>query len=157
MEPKYFPLDESENNRYIKLIKLVFGFTCAAIAIFWMIFNVSSQEVNKTSWVTILFLAGFGVYQILSGLGRTKKFIEIGSDSIILKTNPISPAVNIKSPELKKIELYPLNVIFYLKSEKKIYLRFGTTFYATNEQIKDCIIDFAELKNVPFEIVKENL
>ena len=44
-----------------------------------------------------------------------------------------------------------------LKSQKRILLRFGTTNNETNEKIVDAIIDFAELNNIPFEIIEEKL
>ena len=112
METKYFSLGQGENSRLVKFFRLLFGAVCIAISIFWMIFNIRSLKADGTLWITIIFLSGFGFYQIWAGLGRTTIFIEISKNFIRLKKNPILPSVKISSGEIKKIELFPLNLIF---------------------------------------------
>lgn len=68
----------------------------------------------------------------------------------------LSP-VEMPAMEIEKIELFPLNVIFFLKTKKKILLRFGTTYHETNEKIKDEILRFAGLNKITLEIVQEEL
>ena len=127
MEKKYFSLGPSENNRLIKIIQIVFGVVCFAIAAFWLFFNIRSLKADRTLWITITFLTGFGFYQIWSGIGMAARFIEISSDNIRLKKTILLPAVTIDGGEIQKIELYPFNLIFFLKSGKKMLLRFGAT------------------------------
>jgi len=39
--------------------------------------------------------------------------------------------------DIQKIEIYPFNLIFFLKSKKKrLILRFSTTYQETNEKVK---------------------
>jgi hypothetical protein len=137
MEIKYFPLGSSDDNRLVKIIQIIFGVVCFAVAIFWMIFNIKSLKTDGTLWITIIFLLGFGFYQIWSGMGRAIRFIEIKADKIRLKRNIVLPAVELPAGEIEKIELFPFNLIFFLKSKKRIFLRFGTTYQETNEKIKD--------------------
>ena len=157
MEIKYFSLDTSENNRLVKIIRIVFGVVCFAVAIFWLIFNIKSLKSDGMLWITIIFLSGFGLYQIWSGLGRATRFIEIGTDYIRLKKNPIFSPLEMAAGEIEKIELFPLNLIFFLISKKRILLRFGTTYYETNEMVKDEILGFAESNKIPLEIIQEEL
>lgn len=157
MEIKYFSLGTSETNRLVKVIQIVFGLVCFVVAFFWLIFNIRSLKADGTLWITIIFLSGFGFYQIWAGLGRTIRFIEIGSDFIRLKKNPILSPLKMNSGEIERIELFPLNVFFYIKSKKRILLRFGTMYHETNEKIKDEILRFAESNNIPLEIMKEEL
>ncbi|HNW57138.1 MAG TPA: hypothetical protein PKM69_05155, partial [Bacteroidales bacterium] len=86
-----------------------------------------------------------------------KKYIEIGPDSITLRNNPFTSPVEMSATDLEKIDLHPMNVIFFIKTKKKVLLRFGSTFYETNEKIKDKIIDFAEQNNIPLEVIEEKL
>src|SRR5450759_1922819 len=137
MEIKYFSLGTSENNRLVKIIRIIFGVVCLAVAIFWLIFNIRSLKADGTLWITIIFLSGFSFYQIWAGLGRAARFIEIGPGYIRLKKNPILQSVEMLAGEIEKIEFFPLNVIFFLKTEKRILLRFGTTYYEKNEKVKD--------------------
>lgn len=157
MGKKYFSLGSVENNRLIKIIQIIFGIVCFTVAIFWLIFNIRSLKADGTLWITIIFLSGFGFYQVWAGLGQATRFIEISSDKIRLKKNIMLPAVEILPGEIQKIEVYPFNLIFYLKTKKRIFLRFGTTYHETNEKIKDEILSFAELNSIKTEIMEEKL
>lgn len=157
MEIKYFSLGTSENNSLVKIIRIAFGVVCLAVALFWLIFNIKSLKADVTLWVTIIFLAGFSFYQIWSGLGRATTYIEIGTDNLRIKKNPILPHVEMSAGEIEKIEFFPLNIIFFLKTKKRILLRFGTTYYETNEKVKDEILGFAESNRIPLEIIHEEL
>jgi hypothetical protein len=157
MENRIFSLGTSENNKIVKILRILFGAVCFGVAVFWLIFNIRSLKNAGALWVTIIFLAGFGFYQIWSGLGRATLFIEIGTDYIRLKKNAILPPVEMNAQEIEKIELFPLNLIFFLKTKKRILLRFGTTYYETNEKVKDELLKFVEVNNIPLEIIEEKI
>lgn len=157
MDKKYFLLGTSEPNKLIRIFQIILGVACISIAIFWSFFNLKAIAADRTLWITIVFLSGFGAYQIWSGIGRTTRFINIGDNFIILKKNSIIPPVNVAGKEIEKVELFPLSVIFFLKSKQKILLRFGTTFYEINEKIKDELLNFAGRNNIPVEIIEEKL
>jgi hypothetical protein len=157
MEVKHFYLGAGENSRLTKIFRILFGVVCVVVAIFWLIFNINSVKSDGMLWITIVFLAGFGFYQIWSGLGLATRFIEIASTNILLKKNSVLPTELIEVSDLERVEIFPLNVIFYLKSSKKILLRFGTTYHEVNEKIQDEIIRFSELNNIPFEVIEEEL
>ncbi|HUX55890.1 MAG TPA: hypothetical protein VMV77_02875 [Bacteroidales bacterium] len=157
MVKKYFFLGASENTRLVKVIQILFGLVCIAVAIFWLIFNFKILKTDVTLWVTIIFLSGFGLYEIWAGLGRATRFIEIGSDQIRLKKNSVLPSVEMYAGEIEKIELLTLNVVFYLTANKRILLRFGTTYHETNEKVVDEIISFTERNSIPLEVIEEKL
>ena len=157
MEKKYFALSSSDNNKIVKIIQVVFGFVCLAVAGFWLFFNLRAMRSDKTLWITIVFLSGFGFYQIWTGLGKAIRFIEIGMEKISIKKTILLPPVILLPENIEKIEIYPLNLIFFLHSNKKMFLRFGTTYQDLNEQIKDEIILFAEKNSISAEFVEEKL
>jgi hypothetical protein len=157
MEIKHFDLGTSENNLFIRIIKLIFGAACIGIGIFWFIFNTKSMKSDVTLWITIIFLFGFGFYQIWSGIGRATKFIEIGKAGIRIKKNVFLASVSLQADGIERIEIFPLSVIFHLKTRKKNLLRFGTTYHDVNEKILDEIIDFAGSNNIPFEVIEDKL
>ena len=157
MDRKYFPLSSVENNRVVKIVQVAFGIVCVAVAAFWLIFNIRSLKADGTLWITIIFLSGFGFYQVWAGLGRAVRFIEINSDNIRLKKTIIFPVVVIPVSEIQKIEVFPFNFIFFLKTGKKIVLRFSSTFHETNKKVKDEILSFAEINSINIEIVEEKL
>lgn len=157
MDKKYFLLGTAEDSRIIKIIRIIFGFVCLIIAAFWIYFNITALKTDSTLWITIIFLGLFGFYQTWAGLGRTVRFIEIGSESIMLKKNVVLPALEIKISDIEKIDIYPLNIIFHIKSKKRVILRFGTTFHDQNEIILDEIIELAELKHITLEVIEEKI
>lgn len=157
MKTKYFALSSVENNKLVKIIQVLFGIFCFAIAIFWLIFNIRSLKADGTLWITIIFLSGFGFYQVWAGLGKAIRFIEISSDRIILKKNVLLPAIELAATDIQKIEIFSFNLVFFSKTKKKMMLRFNATYYETNEKIKDEILSFAELNSVNIEFVEEKL
>jgi uncharacterized RDD family membrane protein YckC len=157
MGKKYFALSSVENNKVVKIIQVVFGLVCLVIAIFWLIFNIRAMKADGTLWITIIFLSGFGLYQVWAGLGKAIRFIEIDSDKIRLKKTVLLPVVELAAEDIQKIEIFPFNLIIYLKAKKRIILRFGTTFYETSEKVKDEILRFAELNAINAEFVEEKI
>jgi hypothetical protein len=157
MEKKYFSLSTVENNKVVKIIQVVFGIVCLAVAIFWLLFNLRSLKADRTLWITIIFLSGFGLYMIWSGLGRADRFIEISSDKIRLKKTIMFPPIELPIEDIFKIEIFPFNLIFFLKNGKKIILRFSSSYHETSEKVKDEILNFAELNNVKTEITEEKI
>jgi hypothetical protein len=157
MEKKYYSLSTSENNSFVRIIRIIFGMVCVAVAVFWIIYNIRLLKSDGMLWITIIFLTGFGFYQILSGLGQATRFIEIDNSSIRLKKYPVLPVVMMTAQEIEKIELFPLSIAFFLKSKRRILLRFGTTYYETNEKVKDEILSFAEVNNIFLEIIEDKI
>jgi hypothetical protein len=157
MEKKYFSLGPVENNLIIKLIRILFGIICIVVAIFWLNYNFRALKTDWTLWITIIFLTAFGFYQIWTGLGRATRFIEIDKNTIRLKKFAVLPPVMIPAPEVDHIEIFPLNVVFFLRSGKRVMLRFGTTYYEQNEIILDEIIAFADSNNITFEVISEKI
>jgi hypothetical protein len=157
MDIKYFSLGLPAPNKFEKLIRIIFGLVCIAIALFWLNFNIKAVKADRSLWITVVFLLGFGFYQIWSGLGRAIKYIEIGSQLIRIKRNPFFRVVEIEAHEIEKIEIFPFNLIFYLKSTKKTMLRFGASFQDTNEKIKEEILMFGESNNIAVEFIEEKL
>lgn len=157
MEKKYFSLGNVDKNRLVKFIRILFGVVCFAVAIFWLIFNIHSVDITGTNWITILFLAGFGFYQVWAGIGKADRFIEIGQENIILKKDIFLKPKHIEAGETEKIYFFPLKIVFLLKSGKKILLRLGTMYYESNEGIIDELGRYAEANRIPMEIVQEEI
>jgi hypothetical protein len=157
METKHFSLGPSETNIIFKIIRILFGLVCIVIAICWIIFNIRAVSADRTLWITVLFLSGFGLYQVWAGLGRTVTYIQIEKDRIMLKKNSFLPVREMKSTEIKKIEVFPLNLIFYFHKGSKTVLRFGTTYTDNIDPVKTGMEEFASLNNIDLERVAEEI
>jgi hypothetical protein len=157
MEMNHFPLGNSEDTRLVKIFRIILGVACIGIAVFWLNFNIETLQSDWTLWLTILFLTSFGLYQILSGLGRATRYISISSEKIILKKNAILSPVRLLPGEIEKIDIFPLSIVFYDKNSKKMILRLGTINVETNEKIVDEIIGFAETNSISYKIKEEEI
>jgi hypothetical protein len=157
MNSYYFSLGPSESSPAIKIIRIIFGLLCISIGLYWLVFNIRSVSADHILWITVLFLTGFGIYQIWAGSGRAKRFIEIGSEKIILRKNSLLPRKEMTAAEIKKIEVFPLNLIFYFHNGGRTILRFGTTYTDIIDPVKESVEQFASAHNIILEVMMEDI
>jgi hypothetical protein len=157
METNYYSLELNKSNRITRIFQLVFGITCAVVAVIWAILNINMLKSNGSLWITIVLLLGFAYYQINSGLGRAEKFIELSQSSIKLKNNSLFPVRVLNAPDIQKIEAFPLNLVFFLRSGKRLILRFGTTYTDIIEPVRKSLQTFCTGNNIMLEFKTEEL
>jgi hypothetical protein len=155
MEKEFFSLEIRDDNRLTKIFRIIFGLICIAIAVFWAIYNFITIKEDGTLWITVAFLISFGAFQIYAGFGFASKFIELNNNRIRLKKNSLLKSIDLPADQFDKIELYPLKVMFFLKSGKKYLLRFGLSYPEKIELIKDGIISFASRNSINLESISE--
>ena len=157
MEKKYFLLEPKEDSRIVRIFQIVFGIFCILIALFWLVYNIRSGKSDSSLWITLIFLIGFGAYQLLAGFGKTNKYIEVGREKIVMKQNSFLPMIQLKAADIKKIDLFPLNINFLLINKKKINLMFGMTYTDLINPVKEAIIEFAEINKILLEEKREEI
>jgi hypothetical protein len=157
MEIKQFWLGNQAENKLLRILRIILGLICIVISIYWISFSLKNPIHSNSIWITILFLSGFGFYQIWSGAGKAARFIITGPDVVILKKNSLLPPRDISPVNIEKITFLPLSIEFIMKSKEKILIRFGTINYETNENIVDELISFAEFNNIRYEIKEEEI
>lgn len=155
MEIRYISLEIRESNKLIRIFQVTLGIMCVLIAGFWVVFNIRSVKTDSTLWLTVAFLCGFGLFQILSGFGYASKFIELSDNVIRLKKNSLLPQQLISYEQIEKVEIYPLKFHILLKSSKKILVRLGITDPEKIELVKDEIILFASRNSLNLEFMNE--
>jgi len=151
METGFFSLDLSSGNRFTRLFQIVFGVICLAVAIIWLFLNINEIRAIGSFWITLLFLAGFGVFQIRSGMGLASRFIEIGNGKIRLRKNSFMPSRELLAEDIEKIEFFPLTLIFFMKKSKAVILRFGTTYTDIIDPVRRKTEEFASLNGIEVE------
>jgi hypothetical protein len=157
METQYFSLELHRSNKLTKIFQLVFGIICAGVAVIWLILNLSTMKMTLGLAITVLFLLGFAYYQMVSGLGHAEKFIEVGGDKIRMKKNSIFPVEEVRADEVENVVIFPINIVFMLRSKKKIMLRFGTTYTDIINPAKDAIENFCQRNSLSYEERNEDL
>jgi len=157
MEKKIFTLEHRDNSRITRIFQFTLGVICIIIAIFWLVFNLKSLKADNTLWITIVFLTGFGAYEILAGLGKTAKFVDISDEKIILKQNSVLPGIELKASDMEKIEILPLSIKFTMKNHNRHILRFGLSYTEIIIPAKDTITEFAGMNKIPVEMKDEEI
>jgi len=155
MEKKLFYLEQHESTKFTNAFHVVLGILCIVIALYWLIFNFSMVKAGGSLWITLVFLVLFGIYQILAGTGKTKKYISTEPEKIVLKQNSVLPPVELKPSDIEKIELFPLSIYFRMKGRSSIRFRFGLSSPEIIEPVKTEIEEFAGLGNIPMETKDE--
>jgi hypothetical protein len=157
MEKKLFFLEQRESTKITKIFQIILGVLCIVIAVYWIVFNIQAIKSDNKLWITIAFLVLFGIYQLLAGTGKTKKYISTEPEKIILKQNSVLPSAELKPADIEKIEIFPLSVSFRMKNRGSIRFRFGLSCPEIIEPVKNEIVGFAELNNIPLEMKDEEL
>jgi hypothetical protein len=157
MEKQHFPLEAKENSKFTRIFQAIFGILCIAIGLYWAIFHISSLKDDPTLWITIVFLLGFGAYQIAAGFGKIKKFIDLDADRITLKQSSFLPESELKARDIEKIDIYPLSICFLMKNKKKKILRFGMNYTEIIIPVKETLVQFAEYNGIATEEKKEDI
>ena len=152
MTTNYFQLSNSDKNRFVNIMKLFFGIACILIGIYWVFYEVNTSVNGGSAWITILFLLGFGFYEIWSGLGKAERYIEIGKTFVRLKKTIFLPVRYFEATEICSIEIFSFKISFFLKKGTKVTLRVGTTYIEVNEKIVDALVLFAEQNSINLEL-----
>ncbi|HLN21906.1 MAG TPA: hypothetical protein VK213_12510 [Bacteroidales bacterium] len=157
MEKKSFPLGTVEDNRTVRILRILFGVACLATAAYWIIYSITQSRYDWSLLVSILFLIAFGGYQVWAGLGKAFRYIEINPTSITLRKSSLRKPEIMNATEISGIEILPLSIIFRKGEGEKTILRLGQVHYETNENIIDMLISFAERNNISYEIKADEL
>ncbi|MDR2887834.1 MAG: hypothetical protein LBV26_07550 [Bacteroidales bacterium] len=157
MDTNRFQLGNSDTSRFVNILKVFFGGACIAVGIYLAVCGAGDLGNTGSAWITVMFMLGFGFYEIWSGLGKAERYIEIGCTFVRLKKNIFLPAAHIEVSEIDRICIFPLKVSFYLKKGTKVVLRFGTTYIETNEKIIDAIARLAEHYSICLECRDEEI
>ncbi|HBE41793.1 MAG TPA: hypothetical protein DDW27_11430 [Bacteroidales bacterium] len=157
MKENYLSLDPHDQQGIMKILQVIFGIICIAVTLYYIITGIRSDQSRLTVWIGILFLLIFGIYLILSGLGKTKKYFRTRQNSISFKQHSVLPAVSLLASNIERIEIYPLSIKFFIKGRNKFIFRFGISYPEIIDPVKQEVIGFAGSKNIEIEIMDEEI
>jgi len=156
MDKKRYSLETKETNKFVRYAQIVFGVICLITAGWWAVYLTSSDN-GGDYWIATLFMLGFGLFQIYSGLGYAARYVEISDNQIIIKQTSIGTPDLLLVSDIFGIEILPLSVNFTLRSGKKKTLRFGIAYTDYIDDIKDAVVLLAESKNISIEEKSEKI
>ena len=157
MENVSFSLDAYEAPRVIKWLQIAFGIVCILTAT-GSLFLVSGPVKSGSSfWISFIFLFCFGLYQINSGTGRGRKYLEIKDNVLVIKKTSFLPPKTIADTEIDMISVMPLSIVIKLKNRRKFTFRLGTAYTDIINPVRKAIIEFSKERKLAFETVKEEI
>ncbi len=157
MERKKIDLDPDSKTKFVKLLQIIFGIFCIIATMYFLISGRHPGTSITNLLVASIFLLLFGIYQIMSGFGKTGKYFLVTQSSISFKEHSLLPFKEIPSDKIEKIELYPLSIKFLLKDSKKIRFRFGISYPEIIDPVKQEVIGFAGDHGIPWIEVPEEI
>ncbi|NLA49948.1 MAG: hypothetical protein GX876_10870 [Bacteroidales bacterium] len=157
MKSKYVSLEPHDQPRIMKVLQIIFGAICIIVFFYYLIYGTGSTRSGIKLWTAIVFLLFFGIYQIMAGLGKTKKYFIASADEIKYKQHSFLPCVKLTSVEIGRIIFHPLSIIFQLKKGSRYRFRFGISYPEVIDPVKQNVIEFAESHNISFEIADDEM
>ncbi len=112
MENRKFSLEVIERNRITRVSESVFGILCLAGAFWYAVSLQGPASSGFSGWLAVIFLALFGIWEILSAAGLVSRYIWIGTDQITLRHRAWKPPVTLPSSDLAEVKFKPLKVDF---------------------------------------------
>lgn len=155
MAEKYYSLEGTRKSKPMKTVQMVFGVICEVATVYYLISAIKSEGFNLTLLAAVTFLFLFGIYQILSGMGKTEKYFKINNGMISFRQHSVLPAVSLLASNIERIEIYPLSIKFFIKGRNKFIFRFGISYPEIIDPVKQEVIGFAGSKNIEIEIMDE--
>ncbi|NMC37702.1 MAG: EbsA family protein [Bacteroidales bacterium] len=150
-------LDGGDSGKLVRGFQLFFGIVCIAVAIAWIILYPGSVKTGLSFWISFLFLTGFGIFQVNSGIGRGRRFVVFEETRILFKSIPLLPPHEINPDEIERISIFPLNILFTLKNKRNVRIRLGTTHTDVIRPLKDAVAGYAEGKKITVEFEQEDI
>lgn len=142
MENRKFSLEVIERNRIKSASELVFGLLCLAGASWYAVNLQGPSSPGLSGWLAVIFLALFGIWEILSGAGLVSRYIWIGTDQITLRHRAWKPPVSIAPSDLTEVKFKPLTVDFCMTGGNVISVRLGTYYSERSAQILEAVEEF---------------
>ncbi len=139
MDERKFSLEVIERNRITRVSESAFGLLCLAGASWYAVSLQGPSSPGLSGWLAVLFLALFGIWEILSGAGLVSRYIWIGTDHITLRHRAWKSPVSLSPSDLAEVKFKPLKIDFSLNGGSVISVRLGTYYSERSAQIMEAV------------------
>ncbi len=148
MEDIRISLGEREEKPIVRIFIVIFGLLCILTAGWWTVFLIRYPDNEKIFWAGSLFLLLFGLYQVYSGLGYAKRYIRRMNSTLFVRQNSLLPVREIKSENIKQLEVRPMDMVFHMEGSSRLRLKLGMRYPDLGQKVKDFVLSFAEESNI---------
>lgn len=137
MKKIYISLDDHEIKPWLQFTQIFFGIVCFIISGIWIYYMLDGDINVFTFWVATFFLLLFGLFQIYSGAGLSKRFVVFDEKEILLKQSTFGKKIHLLPGQIKSIEIGAAEIIFDRVQGSRIVLKLGLRYFETGETIKE--------------------
>lgn len=148
MSEQYIFLGERENKLAIRIIVIIFGLFCIFTAGWWTVFLIRYPDNEKIFWAGSIFLLLFGLYQLYSGLGYSRRYVKRENSNISIRQSSLLPARRLDSEEIKQLEIRSYDMVLHLNDLSRIRIKLGLRYPDLGQKLRDFIIEYAEDNNI---------
>lgn len=148
MEEQTILLGEKEDKPLVKIMVIIFGIMCIITAGWWTVFLVRYPDNESIFWAGSIFLLLFGLYQLLSGLGYTKRYISRINGGLVIRQNSLLPAKKLEASQLGQLEVRSMDMVLHTHDSSRLRIKLGIRYPDLGQQVKEFIITWAEDNNI---------
>lgn len=148
MSEQYIFLGDRENKLAVRIIIIIFGLFCIFTAGWWTVFLIRYPDNEKIFWAGSIFLLLFGLYQIYSGLGYSRRYVKRENNNISIRQSSLLPSRRLNSEEIKQLEIRSYDMVLHLNDSSRIRIKLGLRYPDLGQKVRDFIIEYAEDNNI---------
>ncbi len=148
MDEQTILLGEKEDKPLVKIMVIIFGIMCIITAGWWTVFLIRYPDNENIFWAGSIFLLLFGLYQLLSGLGHTKRFIRRTNGELVIRQNSLMPAKKLEASQLKQLELRSMDMVLHSHASSRLRIKLGIRYPDLGQQVKEFVTAWAEDNNI---------
>lgn len=144
MEEQTILLGEREDKPFVKIMVVIFGIMCIITAGWWTVFLVRYPDNENIFWAGSIFLLLFGLYQLLSGLGYTKRYISRTNGGLVVRQNSLMPAKKLQASQLRQLEIRSMDMVLHGTDSSRLRIKLGIRYPDLGQQVKEFVTRWAE-------------
>ncbi|MDZ7739778.1 MAG: hypothetical protein U5K32_12070 [Bacteroidales bacterium] len=148
MDKQTILLGEKEDKPLVKIMVIIFGIMCIITAGWWTVFLIRYPDNENIFWAGSIFLLLFGLYQLLSGLGYTKRYISRTNGELLIRQNSLMPVKNLQASQLRQLEIRSMDMVLHGHNSSRLRIKLGIRYPDLGQQVKEFVIRWAEDNNI---------
>lgn len=144
MDEQTILLGEREDKPLVKIMVIIFGIMCIITAAWWTVFLVRYPDNENIFWAGSIFLLLFGLFQLLSGLGYTKRYISRTNGGLVIRQNSLMPAKRLEASGLRQLEIRSMDMVLHGHGSSRLRIKLGIRYPDLGQQVKEFVTAWAD-------------
>ena len=151
MKKTTITIGNRESSRIVLVLQFIFGLICIGTALMWGVFILKGEGDFGVYWPATIFMAGFGLFQIFAGLGKTTRYITVEKQFITIKKYALLGATKVEAAKVDKISTDSTGFKIHIEGSETISFRFGLTQTDRAAIAIEALFLFAQENSIPID------